>query len=143
MSAFVVSDTHIDALVTAGRVWEVLESDEEAQRMGAAMKALNIEAVSHRYEAQYDDEHKAYRFSSLGSVIKPVIVFNALACYAYQACELPDWNTRQGNVGKVRAFLDDLYRAGARRLRGWDDAPWEVNDRGIFGPLPYTSARRR
>ena len=118
MSAFVVSDTHIDALVSAGlafaRPTEPMawyhagpDSMERAYQLrpdnqtevGAMLLAANHTSVNLLYGERTATE-SAYSFRRLAGVPDPVVVLKALACFEYQSCEHPDWATSQ-----ARRFL--------------------------------------
>lgn len=152
MSAFVVSKTHIDALVTAGLrmayrpfgplQWQMPGSDEAryltsdtASAVGGMLWAENMASVSGRYnEPRDDDLPGSYTFEALMGTPDPVHVLSAIACYRYQACEHPEWRDSE-----ARAFCTALQQLAIRRLPGYDAAPWEITDRSLW--LVHTGGR--
>ena len=151
MSAFIVTAGHIDYLVSAaisanipyGSVTWARErvTLANADTVGAGLWRANVTSVAHRYPRDTPDElpgpvpytdPDTYTFRQYRSVA-PVQVLKALACFEYQACEHPGWP-----ASEARAFCDRLRRAVISRLPGYDDAAWEIDDRGgaerVIGP---------
>jgi hypothetical protein len=112
MSAFVVSHTHIDALVSAGlafarptepMAWYHAGPDglerayqlrpDNPTEVGAMLLAANHTSVNLLYGERAATE-SAYSFRRLAGVPDPVVVPKALACLEYQSCEHPEWATR-------------------------------------------------
>lgn len=108
MSAYIVSDDHLDLLITAamhGGRWDkglrvngrTFESREDANDLGAILAAENRRSVNYRY--QEDDLETIYQWRPdgiaryLGGVLTWGDVLGALRCYEYQACEAPDWES--------------------------------------------------
>lgn len=153
MSAFVLSTEHISYLVRAAvkaniRYTVVTWGEERAKvehnnadRVGAALLAENIKSVAYRY----GDAERAslpgpvptpvpsqYHCSMLGMMTEkanPVQVLKAIACYEYQTCEHPAWETSQ-----ARQFCDMLRLAMIHDLPGYEDAEWEIT--GPVAPAP-------
>lgn len=154
MSAFVVSRTHIDALLSAADLWDVQmpvsQPGEQIRNLtidetGALLMAVNTEAVNHRYNE--NEAPEPYTFDRLGINIKPAVILKAIACYRYQACEHPQWRADRDQRGisadaqtsytvrTAQDFLDDLERKAVSKLAGYSEAPWGIDDdqREIFG----------
>ena len=160
MSCYMVSTTHIDAMLTAGirlprpfgpMTWRNREVPEgevsglyvgrqqvltaaTAGRVGAMLLAENRRSVNHRYTE--DEIEPPYVFRPLDGTPDPVVVLKAIAGYAYQSNEHPGWVTSE-----ARRFCEALRYVCVWALPGMDDAPgWAIgdSDRGIF----RTHARR-
>jgi hypothetical protein len=145
MSAFVVSDTHIDALVSAGlafarpsepMTWYHAGPDglDRAYRLrpdnptevGAMLLAANQSSVNLLY-GERGSTKPAYSFRRLSGIPDPVVILKAIACFEYQCCEHPDWAASQ-----ARQFCQELRDRCIDRLPGYQQAPWALSDRRIF-----------
>ena len=126
MSAFVLSSTHIDVLVSAAIELGLSKAfREEADELGRMLWRENVRSVVHRYglagtpeEASYEADVAAYRFRRYPG-ISPVAVAKAVHCYAYQSCEHPEWDASQAH--RVAERLRDAVLCG---MAGYDAAPW-------------------
>jgi len=142
MSAFVVSEAHIDYLIEAGltlpghygplrwfapgagtyqqRVREL--RPDNASEVGLMLWAENHRSVSYRYdEVQATPAYRfVHRYRPLR--IDPVVVLKAVNCLDYQSCETPDWKQTE-----AYAFLESLKETAIRRLPGYDGGPgWSI-----------------
>jgi len=145
MSAFVVADTHIDALVTAGlafarpsepMTWYHAGPDDlerayqlrpdNPTEVGAMLLAANQNSVKFHYGERAGTE-PAYSFRRLTGGPDPVVVLKGIACFEYQSCDHPDWPASQ-----ARQFCQELRDRCIDRLPGYDQAPWGLSDRRIF-----------
>ena len=151
MSAFVVSKSHIDALVTAGLWlpipngplrWFHPEIDptrsyheqagnqrqltrETTGRVGAMLWAENMYSFNARYKEEGWEE--PYVFAELPGTPDPVAVLKMISCYEYQSCEHVEWRRSEAHQ-----FCDALRLAAIRRLPGYDEAPWEAKSPAAF-----------
>jgi hypothetical protein len=135
MSAFIVSDYHINALVTwaanrhafnavtyywAGRSRDVRS---DPQRIANVLYAENVRSVN----ARYDDAEPAHGFNYVGTGrtglsayrLSPVQIIKACHCLAYQSCETSDWEDTE-----AFAILRGIEDAAVRSLAGYDEADW-------------------
>lgn len=151
MSAFIVSAGHIDYLVSAaiaanipygGVRWEDARIElGNADAVGAALWRENVASVAYRYADSAHaglpgpiggDDPDAYTLHQYVT-LAPVQVLKAIDCYVYQSCEHPAWSDSE-----ARRFCDALRRGVIGRLPGYDDAEWEIDDRGgdamVIGP---------
>jgi hypothetical protein len=150
MSSFLVSATHIDALLTGGLLlppaadplrWRTHGGNPRrpatltrhtADAVGAMLLSANRRALD---PDLLDTEPAAlYRFTALPGMPDPLIVLSALACYEYQSC-----GTRTWTISPARAFCDALRHRAIAALPGYPAAPWHIDDRGVF--LPAASLR--
>jgi len=142
MSAFAVSNAHIDALLTAGLdqgthgyfrwYWPELTAEEEAEehlhelrietanQVGAMLVAEYYRSVNHRYHE--DNEPEPYVYARCRQRLAPVALLKAVDCYEYQSCEHPEWKRSQ-----ARAFCQALRGALVRDLRGYAQARWHID----------------
>lgn len=131
MSAYLVTQSHIDVLVYAATISKVQRpvsptiaeqmTDDELGRMLWFENMLSLQA---RYEDPIDSAalfayHYAPPSGVLGGRVAPVVLLKMIACYEYQACEHAGWDT-----SKARDFCNDLRKAVIMDLPGYDAAPW-------------------
>ena len=150
MSAFVVSNVHIDALLTAG-IYAPPKGDgplrwstrrpgepsnprpertltmETADAIGAMLVSANLRSVNTRYQKDSDEIGDYYIFRRLPGKVNPVVVIKAIRSYEYQSCESEDWPTCE-----AQAFCQELTQRMIECLPGYNDAPWEIRDRNVF-----------
>lgn len=99
MSAWIVSKTHIDAMVTAMVAWELIPP-EDATRIGRLLWEENVKSIHARYPdtAENDRDYpgpldftscdvERYEFEGLEGRIDPLTVWCATRCWTYQTCE--------------------------------------------------------
>ncbi|MDR7277645.1 hypothetical protein [Catenuloplanes atrovinosus] len=161
MSAFVVSDDHIDALLTAGLHsrglrWFWPEIDAASDRGNWTSAALQAQSEQRRRELtidtagrvgavllaenqrsvnhRYDEEELEipYLFRPVPGTPDPVTTLRIIASYEYQACEHPGWRSSE-----AYAICDALRHAAIATLPGYAAAPGIVTGRDIF-----TASRR-
>lgn len=132
MSAFIVNDNHISALVrwacrdnlryyrrnTAG---VGVAGDE--QRIAQLLLDENIKSVNHRYN---EATEQAIVYDAFATDLLPIQVIKACHCLAYQSCEHDGWETSE-----AKCILDSIEAAAVRRLPGYDDAEWEVQPKQV------------
>lgn len=131
MSAFQVSNAHINALVRAravaskGNNWMRLESEMTDTDLGRMLLRENMASVACRYAHKgftVDEfELSAYRASRPAREFSVVELLKALDCYEYQACEHNGWKG-----SRAATFCADLRTALIKCLPGYDDAPWGI-----------------
>lgn len=147
MSAFIVSNTHIDALLTAGLCkynggdgdsvfWNITGVDGETEQriltpgnvsqVGAMLLAENQRSVNDRYDT--DELEPIYEFHKLPGTPEPTTVLNAIRCYRYQSCEHDGWESSEAAqvIGAIESKM-------IRELCEHDDT-WEITDPNVFKP---------
>ena len=138
MSAFIVSDAHIDYLVSAAFAWrrEVnndLYEQAEQNRLASMLKWANKVSVDYRYEGSkvYSPEEIAsvdrvprltYALKGRG-VLEMSKILKAIDCFEYQSCEIPEWE-----ASPAFKFCERLRSAVISSLPGYEDAPWGIDD---------------
>lgn len=134
MSAYVVSDYHINALVTWAATrhgndrvtyyWEGRSRDvrENPKRIASVLYAENVRSVNARYN-ECDTPSFRYRPIALGyAKLTPVQVLKACNCYEYQACETDDWEQSE-----ACAIINGIREEAVSALPGYEEAEWELN----------------
>lgn len=125
MSAYVVPDYHINALVTwamerhglaavtyywGGRRREV-RGDEK--RIASVLHAENVRSVNSRYN-EADPAH-GFKFKRVSNRLNPIDVIKACHGYGYQACETADWEQSE-----AFAIVDAITQSAIRSLPGYE-----------------------
>lgn len=108
---------------------------DRAHEVGMMLWAENVASIHCRYpdtaenDADYpgpsdfsEADVASYRYRPT-TLLGPVEILKAIACYAYQACEHDGWNTSE-----ARSFCESLRDDEISRLDGYDDAPWGLDD---------------
>lgn len=156
MSAWLVSEEHIDLLVTAGLVkdydrgltWST-SPDRFAPReltqdiatvVGGMLWAENYASVEKLYpdvreggqvpgqSDEFEAEHTlTYTFTPIPGDIDWLVVLKAVSCYEYQSCEHDGWETSE-----AKRFGEALTHRAISNLPGYDKAPWGFDDREYF-----------
>lgn len=143
MSAYVVSKTDIDLLISALRQFRTrvfykrhLDAADsfDPTELGRMFWFENVKSVAYRYGLNDDDDDDLseltnyklsvaeYNFHEYLD-IKPARIAKIAAHYEYQSCEHPSWYSSEAQHTILR-----LYSALCRHLPGYDDAPWGIND---------------
>jgi hypothetical protein len=146
MSAWIVSKTHIDALVRAGIRAHIIDPTDSMGTdgfgytgkkgptdWGRLLWLENLRSVQHRYPRENSTElpgpcptpfPDAYDFA--GNYHMPILpavnVLKAIACYEYQSCEHPGWEDSEAH-----RFCQALKNAAITWLPGYDSAPWGID----------------
>ena len=142
MSAWIVSRAHIDVLVQGLAESEIvthLDPDE----LGRVLWRENLASVAYRYPGDtgdgdrpgptsFRDEHvETYTYRRPTQKIDHLGLLWAVACYGYQSCEHPDWEssdaakwatTLRTNLGRV---------LGSEELTG--ERPWGYDEDDVHG----------
>jgi hypothetical protein len=141
MSAFVVSDAHLDALVTvaifgvsghtalSGRwfapyVFNRPACVDTANRLWEMLLRENEASVNARYPAQSSITDPEFKFPLrplYAPNISAVAALKLVACYGYQSCEHEGWDTSD-----AKKFCAALTSALINALPGYDAAPWAI-----------------
>jgi hypothetical protein len=170
MSAFVVSATHVDVLLSVAlhgpsdgasrRDWSppyletarVRLSAVTCSVLGAGLLAENLASVTHRYPDCERHElpgpmplpiPEQYEFTDFGACMTIAEACSAIDCYAYQSCEHAGWP-----ASGAHAFCEALREALTTQLPGCQQAPWEwtpevLAQRGLIAPEAALYGDRR
>lgn len=130
MSAFVISNKHISAMLAAtehykhhyhytvryefdGRLYDF----KDMRRVGQILLDQNHKSVNIRY-----DENTTGFFSYVPTPKMPLVhVLSLCMGYEYQACEDPDWHKSE-----AYAIVQKIKDQCIQFLPGMDDAPWTI-----------------
>jgi hypothetical protein len=146
MSAFIVDNRHIDAIVTyaiAKRVryfnpnnsrreqWIEITA-RNAEEIGRILLDENVRSVAHRYENRInEDERNAaaiYAYRPFPTPLAAVEFIKACKCLEYQSCETNDYETTL-----AYRILRACAESATNDLRGYEKAPWEISDQSMAG----------
>lgn len=141
MSAYIVSDKTIDAIIYGARVYaknspcfKRFSPWADADVIGQALVNQNYASVNYRYEEK--GEPHEYRFQDEDDWRVSAIlidksktytlgeVYGAIRCYSYQACETPDWD-KSGICRWLQSMESEICRIALERLG--EDVPWGIN----------------
>jgi len=141
MSAYIVSENHIDALVHLALFGPINATNFHAPYFSDPSRKLEVdtvdilgrEMVSENYASaaaryayrDYAPAPPAYRFPKRLLATPPAMTtveaLKALQCYEYQSNEHEGWKD-----SATRRFCDQLKDALIRTLPGYDPAPWSL-----------------
>ena len=136
MSAFIVSNTQINAIVRAASRMGLSYQYAGMTRRVAGMEQEMAEML---LCANYDSVNARYRENNLprpiiyaiDAPLLPVIATIKLAnSLAYQSCEFDEWDSSE-----AKAFLDAFESWSVNKLPGYDAAPWTIDDDEPAGPV--------
>lgn len=132
MSAYIVTDKHIDLLVWAA--FHYAESDlfsyyhnnkieqvDSPNRVGTTLLNENIRSVNFRYSENTPYHFYRYQLPLDNSLLTPAQVFCACDCYEYQACETQDYYST-----KAASIINGIRRNTIRKVPGYDNAIWGI-----------------
>jgi hypothetical protein len=127
VSAWIVSKTHIDALVQALIEADLIEADK-ATATGKMLWRENHKSINARYGAS--PRTPAYTYTPLEgrAFDAPAVIQSAAVCYDYQTCEHEGYRS-----SKARLFV--LALAGMVKDSERHDGlkgPWGVDKRNAF-----------
>ena len=145
MSAWIVSKTHIDAIVTALAKLRDREVDpDDLPKIGQRLWEENHRSFRHRYPKHAvqcpEYTYTAVKWPASPSESGDVRAFTCalgavcklLDCYEYQSCEHPEWpeSLAYGVCQRLRAAV-------CAALPGYKQTPWGLedgpDDRGVRG----------
>ena len=161
MSAFIVSKSHIDAMLRAALAKQLLGDVPRwrrpdlgnsfckldyytADRAGQMLIDENVKSVCHRYGESVASDNLPgpteaywrtpyiYRLTNKHTPT-PVEALKLISCYEYQSCEAPSWNNSEAYnfCQALREFLIPM-------LPGYNEAPWgwdEEHDKTEYMPI--------
>ena len=132
MSAYVVSDEHIDVLIYYAIAKQasyyfhprrVEITRENANEIGQILLDENHRSVNYRYNET--DKAPEYKYKpapgSLPANHQPVQILKAISCLDYQCCETDDWATTHAH-----AVLEGIKDKAISCLPGYDAAAWGI-----------------
>lgn len=140
MSAFIVSNDHINAIVTycvdkrvsywTGEERTPIQS-WNAEEIGRILMDENVRSVVWRYRdssSDFADEAKdaaaEYRYLNFTTPLTAVEVIKACHCLSYQSCETDEWEKTM-----AWTILQAVISHASREVPGYDAAPWGIDER--------------
>ena len=131
MSAFIVSDSHINALVRyASRhnvrvfhskpltAFRVQDNEQEAASL---LLDENVKSVNYRYR---DNEVMSITYDMGAPILTAIQAIKAAQCLRYQSCEHSDYEDSIA-FKLVEAIITDAIP----RLDGYEQAAWAITDK--------------
>ena len=142
MSCFIVSDFHINALISWAES-QRLDLDYSPAVAAELLAKANRRAYSERYRGETSDPFGGYRREDIGDAV-PVEILKACRCLNYQACDWSGWEDSE--AAQVLRIIEEaamrelaevygrraLDADGGRNLPGYDAAAWELRDPESF-----------
>lgn len=128
MSAFVVSDRHIDALLywvintpryDAPQVLDGMTVYDQPDLVGQLLVDANERSVSTRYDDEITSHE--YKYRQFDRVLSPVEVIKACDCLAYQCCEFSDWKNT-----KAFRILNAIRESAINTLPEYKTSTWSI-----------------
>lgn len=130
MSAYIVTHTHINAIVTWAsdrRVtftygspgWDATYQVQGSEQATAELLyAANVISVNYRYKL--DDPVGTVTYGPT-SLYRPIEIIKLCSSLEYQSCEHPGWDD-----SLAKKLLDEIRHAAITKLPGYDAAPWSI-----------------
>jgi hypothetical protein len=122
MSAYVVSDNHISALVGAMANNGVFTpSSAEIKRVGQLLLDANIDSVANRY----DEVGEVREFVLTKEFLhrkEPIYYLKAAECYESQTENIPGWRETEASN-----LIESLRGQLIRKLPGYDQIKWGID----------------
>ena len=129
MSAFTVTNTHINALVRYASRHKItvaygnptmrLNVSAHEQEVAQLLLDENIKSVNYRYS---ETETGFIEYDRGAPILSAIQAIKAAQCLRYQSCEHP---TYEGSIAQllVEAIISDAIP----RLEGYNDAQWAIH----------------
>ena len=131
MSAFIVSDTHINALVRYasrhnvrafyGNPLAMFQVKDNEQATAELLLAENVKSVNYRYR---DNEVMSITYDRGAPILTAIQAIKAAQCLRYQSCECDDFEESIA-FKLIEAIISDAIP----RLEGYESAQWAISDK--------------
>ena len=131
MSAFVVTDNHINALVRFaslqdvsvyhGNPGKVTRVKGNEQQIAQLFLNANVASVNYRYNEQ---ETALIEFDPRATALTPIEAIKAAQCLRYQSCEHPEY---EGSLADK--LIENIIFVAIRHLEGYAQAAWCIDTR--------------
>jgi hypothetical protein len=138
MSAFIVSNTHINALVrfatennisVYGNLKQPLHVSGNEDATAQMLHDENVRSVNARYSGSTQAERVVYMIDA--PLLSPVQAIKAAQCLQYQSCETDDWKETAANL-----LLEAIIGKAIRLLPGYSESPWVIRESSLpKGPV--------
>ena len=124
MSAYIVSDAHINYLLTFMSANDSRYSGVYLDSIANKLRAANYASVNYRYNEEDAAPETGFSFYPGAREADPLVVLKACACFDYQACEVPDYEKSE-----AAEIIQRIRMAAIHRLPGYDDAKgWSIEE---------------
>lgn len=127
MSAFIVNDYHINALVTYGvqrkaEYWtgkeRVYFSEDTAWALASKLYRANVQSVNRRYKER--TRSTGFKYTPVNiSQLSPADIVKACDCLDYQSCERLEWDRSQARKA-LQAIREEAIRVLAGNSPAWE-----------------------
>ena len=131
MSAFIVTDTHINALVRYASRHKItvaygnptirLNVSAHEQEVAQLLIDENIKSVNYRYS---EDETSLIEYDRGAPILSAIEAIKAAQCLRYQSCEHSDYEESIA-FKLIEAIISDAIP----RLEGYESASWAIADK--------------
>lgn len=131
MSAFIVSDTHVNALVRYasrhnvrafhGNPLAMFQVKDNEQAAAELLLAENVKSVNYRYR---DNEVMTITYDRGAPILTAIQAIKAAQCLRYQSCECDDFEESIA-FKLIEAMIADAIP----RLDGYESAQWAISDK--------------
>lgn len=127
MSAFIVNDYHINALITygvqnnaqywTGKEW-VYFNEDTAWSLATKLYRANVQSVNSRYKQR--TRSTGFKYKPVGvSHLLPADIIRACDCLDYQSCERKEWERSQAKKALI-AIREKAIDALAKCSSAWE-----------------------
>lgn len=133
MSAYMVDDYHLNALVNWARAKRIvfhlptgkeLDATRDPDVIGDLLKRANEESVNARYRESDLAPPFRFRLDYRAAHLPALVILKAIACLDYQSCEFDGWQE-----SAAYRILQRIQACAIRSLPGWDDSPgWSLSE---------------
>lgn len=130
MSAFIVSDTHINALVRYASRHKVgvsygatvmrLNAFDNEQAVTQILLDENVKSVNYRYSECWPTQ---IDYDQGAPILTAIQAIKAAQCLRYQSCEHPEFENSLADKF-IKAIISDAIP----RIEGYDSAQWAIYD---------------
>lgn len=131
MSAFIVTDTHINALVRYASRHKItvaygnptmrLNVSAHEQEVAQLLIDENIKSVNYRYS---EAETSLIEYDRGAPILSAIEAIKAAQCLRYQSCEHSDFEESIA-FKLIEAIISDAIP----RLEGYESASWDIDDK--------------
>lgn len=120
MSAFIVTNDHISAIMSAYKRCRYADGFDRAD-IGQMLIDANYKSVNYRYQEK-DTPHQFVSNPYWQShPVTEIQAIKAIDCLIYHSCEYPGWQR-----SRAKKWLDLAKETLLKNTKGWDNAVWNI-----------------
>ena len=135
MSSFLVSNKHINYIVSYALAMDFVSTQEEAQKLGEKFLRANLKSVNARYSASNVKlKELNYKFEKLRvTEIGCLAVRKLMSCLDYQSCDYEGWYNSSANAFLKRLCKDlekgfeRIYNVPYHKTKEYEKALWSID----------------